>query len=133
VEPLIAVVDDDASVLRALTRLLRSAGFAVEAFGSGDDLLAWDRLGTVDCLVLDVHLGGLTGFELQERLAAMQAAPPIVFITADEEVAARERARRGADGQCLSKPVDAASLIGAIRDALDRRPGPDGSAEAAGA
>ena len=62
--PLIGVVDDDASILRALRRLLASAGFGVRTYGSGEELLASEHLTTIDCLVLDVQLGGLSGFEL---------------------------------------------------------------------
>src|SRR5438034_6586220 len=64
----IAVVDDDHSILRALRRLLGAAGFTVNTFGSGEELLAWEGLGTIECLILDVHLAGLSGFDVQERL-----------------------------------------------------------------
>jgi FixJ family two-component response regulator len=64
---LIGVVDDDPSILRALRRLLAAAGFDVKTFASGEELLASDALGTIDCLVLDIHLGGCSGFEIQEH------------------------------------------------------------------
>jgi FixJ family two-component response regulator len=114
----IGVVDDDASIVRALTRLLRAAGFTVRTFGSGEELLGWDGLGTIECLILDVHLGGLTGFDVQERLAAMQASFPIVFITAHDDAATSERARRAGNSQYLRKPFDEYALIGAIDTAL---------------
>lgn len=117
--PLIAVVDDDASILRALQRLLGAAGFAVKTFGSGEELLAWDELDAIECLVLDVHLAGLSGFDVQERLADSRRAIPIVFTTAHDDASTCERARRAAASQYLRKPFDEHSLIEAIHTALD--------------
>ena len=114
----IAVVDDDPSILRALRRLLGAAGFTVNTFGSGEELLAWERLGTIDCLILDVHLAGLSGFDVQERLTDVQPSLPIVFITAHDDEATRDRARTAANAQYLRKPFDEHALIQAIRTAL---------------
>ena len=83
----IAVVDDDPSILRALRRLLGAVGFTVNTFGSGEELLAWEGLGTIDCLILDVHLAGLSGFDVEERLTDVQPSLPIVFITAHDDEA----------------------------------------------
>ena len=115
---IIGVVDDDASIVRALTRLLRAAGFSVKTFRSGEELLASRELATIECLVLDVHLGGLTGFDVQERLAAMPHACPIIFITAHDDVATGERARRSGTSQYLRKPFDESALIAAIETSL---------------
>jgi FixJ family two-component response regulator len=115
---LIGVVDDDASILRALRRLLGAAGFTVKTFASGEELLACHELDTLGCLVLDVHLGGLSGFDVQERLADARRAIPIIFITAHDDAPTRERARRAADSQYLRKPFDDTSLIDAIHTAL---------------
>jgi FixJ family two-component response regulator len=115
---LIGVVDDDASILRALRRLLGSAGFGVKTFGSGEELLACEYLATIDCLVLDVQLGGLSGFELQERLGEAFRAIPIIFITAHDEPPMRDRARRAGAADYLRKPFDDELLIGAIERAL---------------
>ena len=80
--PIVAIVDDDASVRRSLQRLVRSAGYAAEAFGSAREFLEWLPRGQAACLVLDVHMHEMSGFDLQERLAV-----PVVFITAhDDEV-----------------------------------------------
>ena len=115
---IIGVVDDDASIVRALTRLLRAAGFSVKTFQSGEELLASRELATIECLVLDVHLGGLTGFDVQERLAAMRHACPIIFITAHDDMATSERARRSGTSQYLRKPFDESALIAAIETCL---------------
>ena len=118
---LIGVVDDDASIVRALMRLLRTVGFSVKGFTSGEDLLAWDGLETLDCLIVDVHLGGLTGFDVQERIASMRSSLPVIFITAHDDTATSERARRNGEGQYLRKPFDESALIGAIHTALERQ------------
>jgi len=117
--PLIGVVDDDASILRALRRLLGSAGFGVRTFGSGEELLACEHLTTIDCLVLDVQLGGLSGFELQERLGEAFLPIPIIFITAHDDPPMRERARRAGAADYLRKPFDDQLLIDAIERALN--------------
>lgn len=113
----IGVVDDDDSVLRALRRLLRSAGFAVKTFGSAEEFLGLEHPETINCLVLDIHMPGLSGFDLQERLADAQLLIPIIFITAHDDPLTRERARKGGVAY-FPKPFDAQSLIGAIEKAL---------------
>ena len=115
---IIGVVDDDPSILRALRRLLRLSGFDVRTFGSGEELLGWEGLGTVDCLVLDVNLAGLSGFEVQERLSDVKMSIPIVFITAHDDATTRERAERAGHARYLRKPFDQHALIGEIQKAL---------------
>jgi len=117
----IGVVDDDASILRALRRLLAAAGFDVHTFGSGEELLAANSLDTIDCLVLDIQLAGLSGFDVRERLAESRFALPIVFITAHDDAATRERAQQVPSSQYLRKPFDEQDLLLAIRRALGRR------------
>ena len=115
---LIGVVDDDASILRALQRLLGAAGFTVQTFRSGEELLSSQQLDRIQCLVLDVHLTGLSGFDVQERLAEDHRAIPIVFITAHDDASTRERAGRTRGSQYLRKPFDEHSLIAAIQTAV---------------
>jgi FixJ family two-component response regulator len=115
----IAVVEDDPSFLRALGRLLGAAGFTVAPFASAEDFLASHSTAAMSCLVLDVHLGGMSGFDLQQRLAAAGAPIPTIFITAHDDPITRERARSGV--AYLRKPFREDALIGAIRQALDRR------------
>jgi FixJ family two-component response regulator len=110
----ICVVDDDVSVRRALSLLLRSAGFAVETFASAEAFLGSKHETHYDCLVLDVHLGGLSGFALQEQLAAAGRSIPIVFITAHDDPATWKRARAVVTAEYLRKPFDDQSLIDAI-------------------
>jgi FixJ family two-component response regulator len=115
---LIGIVDDDASILRAVRRLLGAAGFRVKTFGSAEEFLAADHPERIDCLVLDIHLNGLSGFELQDRLVEAHINMPIVFITAHDDLPTRERARRGGASEYLRKPFDEHSLIAAIGKAL---------------
>jgi len=115
---LISIVDDDRSVRRALRRLVQSAGYVVETFASAPELLDSSVLGQTACLVLDIHLGTMSGFELQERLAADRAAIPIVFITAHDDAATRERVRQSGVTLYLRKPFEKRVLLDAIRRAV---------------
>ena len=118
--PLIGIVDDDVLVLRALGRLLRAEGFAVTTFGSGEDLLASDRLERIACLVLDIHLGGLSGFDIHEKLASTGHAIPTIFITAHDDALTWERALGSGPLTCLRKPFEDRSLLAAIHMATAR-------------
>lgn len=113
--PLISIVDDDLSVRRALRRLLHSAGYDVEAFASGGEFLASPALGRSACLVLDVRLDGMTGFDLHARMAADQIAIPIIFITAHDNAATRERVQDIGAAEYLAKPFDQSALLAAIQ------------------
>jgi FixJ family two-component response regulator len=121
--PAIVVIDDDASVRRALQRLLRSAGFTVETFATAREFLAADQWAQTGCLVLDIHLPGMSGVELQEYLAASGVPIPIVFITAHDDVSTRERVQRAGAVGYLRKPFEQGTLIEAISRAI----GPDAS------
>ncbi len=119
VTPLIAVVDDDPSVRRALQRLMRSFGLRAEAFHSGEGLLralaSSQRFG---CAVMDVQMPGMTGLEVQRHLALRGIALPLVFITAHEEEGVAERAIAAGAVGFLHKPFTDQSLIDLIRRAL---------------
>ena len=116
--PVIAVIDDDASVRRALQRLLQSAGFAVDTFSTAREFLEADCWAQTGCLVLDVHLPGMSGYQLQEHLAASGVVIPIVFITAYDDASTRERVERSGAVGYLRKPFDQETLIEAIRRAI---------------
>ena len=113
--PLISIVDDDLSVRRALRRLLQSAGYSVETFASAGEFLGSSPVGRTACLVLDIRLEGMTGFELQERLAADRAAIPTIFITAHDDAPTRERVQRAGVAAYLPKPFDQSALLAAIQ------------------
>ena len=90
----VAVVDDDESFARALGRLLRASGFEVVLHPSAEAFLRADPLRRPDCLVLDIHLGGMSGLELQQQLAALGSTLPIIFVTAHDEPELRRQAEK---------------------------------------
>ena len=117
---LVSIVDDDHSVRRALSRLVRFAGFTAETFASAEEFLTSSFLVRTACLVLDIHLnGGMSGFELQEQLAADRVVIPIIFITSHDNVSTRERAETCGVAAYLSKPFDEELLLDAIRKVVD--------------
>jgi len=118
--PSIIVVDDDHAVRRALSRLLHSAGYSVLEFGSAQELL--ESGAAADCFVLDIHLGTMNGFELDDRLREAGSHAPVIFITAHDDEATRERARRCRPQAYLRKPFAADALLAAIRSVLDDPP-----------
>ena len=113
--PLIFVVDDDPSVRKSVTRLLESAGYAVETFASAREFLAREPHPGPCCLVLDVRMPGLTGIELQERLVAGGRRMSIVFVTGHVDVPQSVKAMKGGAVDLLTKPVDAKDLIAAVQ------------------
>jgi FixJ family two-component response regulator len=116
----IAIVEDDPSMCTALERLLRAAGFQVVAFPSAEEFLGRSGQEQFSCLVLDIHLGGMSGFDLQAHMAASGAAVPVIFITAHDDVATREKAQKAGAVAYLRKPFDRADLLRAIHGALGR-------------
>ena len=113
-KPLIAVVDDEAPIRRALTRLLRSAGMEVKAFPSGIEFLeAWTSL-RPDCVVLDLHMPLVDGFEVQQRLAESPMRPPVVIITGHDSSETHARAMATKPVAYLRKPMNDESLLEAI-------------------
>jgi FixJ family two-component response regulator len=115
----ISIVDDDASIREALKSLMRSIRFNVEAFASAEEFLASERLDDTACLILDVHLPGMSGFELQNQLNIQRRAIPIIFITAHADEASRERALNGGAIDFLAKPVRRDTLFKAIQSAIE--------------
>jgi FixJ family two-component response regulator len=111
----VAVVDDDASVRRVLQRVFDVHAIRARSFSSAEDYLARVTVDLPACLVLDINLGGMSGFELQDRLNERGCAPPIVFITARDDVnAAQVECRRAALG-FLRKPFGTQDLIALVR------------------
>jgi FixJ family two-component response regulator len=120
--PLISVVDDDDSVRESLSSLIRSVGLGVKVFGSAEEFVSSDDLDKSDCLILDVRMPGMSGLELQRRLAVSHPQLPVVFITAhgsDEEV--RSRALKDGAVDYLSKPLSEETVLRAVQAALSSK------------
>ena len=113
-KPLIAVVDDEPSIRKALTRLLRSAGMEVESFPSGVEFLeAWPAF-RPDCVVLDLHMPVVDGFEVQQRLAGSPVGVPVVVITGHDSAETQARAMASKPVAYLRKPMNDEALLEAI-------------------
>jgi FixJ family two-component response regulator len=115
----ISIVDDDAPVRNALKSLMRSVRFHVETFASAEEFLASGRIHDTECLILDVYLPGMNGFELQDHLRSQRPGIPIIFITAHADDSSRQRALKGGAIELLSKPVRREALFQAIQSATN--------------
>jgi FixJ family two-component response regulator len=124
--PVITIVDDDPSVRRALHRLVQSGGYTVQTFASAREFLDWLPRGRTACLVLDIHLDGMSGFDLQERLAADGVGVPVIFITGRDDAPTRRRIEQSGAAGHLWKPLDERALLDAIRRAIGLDQGPIG-------
>jgi FixJ family two-component response regulator len=113
----IAIVDDDSGTLDAIGLLLDAHGFEVRAFDSAEAFLQRDAVEQVDCLLLDIHLGGLSGIGLRQRLGASGSSLPVIFMTGLDDAATREQALRVGCIAFLQKPVLARQLLDAIHQA----------------
>jgi len=120
VPSLVSVVDDDESVRESLPDLLRACGFAAQAFASAEEFLASSAVEQTRCLVLDIAMPGMTGFDLQQELTLRRQEIPIVFITAFGDEAVRSRALAAGAVECLRKPFSETSLLDAVDTALRR-------------
>src|SRR5262245_27531914 len=122
-KPLIAIVDDDESVCRAMRRLVRSVAMDAETFSSGQDFL--DLLDAMpsfqpDCLILDVQMPRMNGLDVQDHLTKSGKIIPVIFITAHDEVGVREKALAAGALAFLRKPFNDELLIKTLREALKR-------------
>jgi FixJ family two-component response regulator len=116
----VLVVDDDASVRRSTERLVRSLGFDVRTFASAKEFLDHARVQGPACLVLDVHLPGLGGLDLQGELTRVGVRIPIIFITGHGSIPMTVRAMKAGAVEFLTKPVRPRDLLAAIRAAIER-------------
>ena len=114
----IVVVEDDAAMSKAIERLLRAAGFQSNFFASAEELLQTDAVNSADCLVLDIHLPGISGLELGRRLVTSNRPKPVIFITGQDEAFLRNEAQR-LGCVYLRKPFQGKELLEAIRRAID--------------
>ena len=115
----IGLVDDDLSVRKGIARLLRSAGFSVTTFSSGEECLASGDLDGMGCLIVDVHLGGITGFEMVRSLKNDGRLRPVIFITAHDEAMTREALHLAGSHTCLRKPVEGELLLTTLGQTLE--------------
>ena len=113
----VAIVDDDPSMLRATKDLLDAHGFLTEVFSSAEQFLASKHGPEADYLLLDIHLTGMSGIELQRQLRASHSAIPVIFMTALDDEAVRRQAREFGCVDCLGKPFAARQLFAAIEKA----------------
>ena len=114
------MVDDDAEMGQAIERLLSAAGYRTTTFQSAEALLEQEAAVRADCFILDIHLPGISGFELQQRLALRGDVAPVIFITAYDDLAAREQAQATGAVALFAKPFRGQPLLAAIAGALVR-------------
>jgi len=119
-EAIVAIVDDDPSVQRGLQRLIRSAGWKATTFASAQEFLARSRTESPNCVLLDLQMPGLSGLDLQKRMAEVGMEIPIVFLTGHGDIPASVRAMKAGAVQFLTKPVDEEALLQAIEEAVER-------------
>jgi len=118
--PVIAIVDDDPSAREGLSSLIRSAGLQVETFESAQEFLARPATEAPSCLLLDLQLPGLSGLELQQRMAEVGLEIPIVFLTGHGDIPASVKAMKAGAVEFLTKPFDDEKLLQAIQEAIER-------------
>ena len=121
-QPLIAVVDDDDAVGKALNRLLRSAGLRVETFASGLAFLKWLQSHAPAGVVLDLHMPEMDGFEVQAHLAQKEPRVPVILITGRDSPQARQRALASGAAAYLAKPLNDQALLETICAAIAYTP-----------
>jgi FixJ family two-component response regulator len=110
----VALVDDEPSILRALSRLVGSAGFEPQAFASGTEFLGAMPIPGLRCVVLDIHMPEVSGLEVQTRLAHQWPGVPVIFITGHEDPEAQRRALAARPLAFLNKPINSTHLLNAI-------------------
>jgi FixJ family two-component response regulator len=118
--PTVFIVDDDAAVLNAFSRLLRVSGYAVQTFGSAQSLLEQHTADLPGCLVLDVAMPGLSGLELQQALVATHGDRPTIFVSGASDIPITVQAMKLGAVDFLTKPVDDEVLLNAIRVAIGK-------------
>src|SRR6266849_5361653 len=117
---MVFVVDDDASMRESLKNLIRSVGLRVETLASAQDFLRAKRGDEPGCLVLDVRMPGLSGLDLQKRMAEADVDLPIIFLTGHGDIPMSVRAMKAGAVEFLTKPVREQDLLEAVQQALER-------------
>jgi FixJ family two-component response regulator len=118
---LISIVDDDQSVREAMARLMKAHGYLAQTFDSGAELLSSNYCARTDCLIVDVQMPDMTGFELHGRLVAAGMPIPTILITAHPDESVRSRAIEAGVLCYLTKPVSEEDLLACIRSAVAGR------------
>lgn len=119
-QPVVFIIDDDVSVRKALTNLMRSVGLPVESYGSAQAFLSAKRPDGPGCLVLDVRLPGASGLELQRQLSEAGVQLPIVFITGHGDIEMSVQAMKAGAVEFLTKPFREHVLLEAVQHAIER-------------
>jgi FixJ family two-component response regulator len=117
-QAVIAIIDDEQSVLKGLKRLLDASKFSTETYDSAEAFLAHANLNDVSCIVLDINMPTMSGFELRHRLKAMGSTIPVIFITALNTIAVRRQAIELGCAAFLHKPFSGRELIDSVRKAI---------------
>jgi two-component system, LuxR family, response regulator FixJ len=124
--PRIAVLDDEVKMRKALSRLLRTHGFDVETYSNGEDFLGAVSLESPHCLVLDLHMPGMTGFDVLKAFVDRNIKLPVVVITGHDEANNANRVHALGASAYLTKPIDESSLLAAIARATSELLAGDG-------
>src|SRR3979411_386866 len=119
-QPTIVVIDDDASMRRALENLLKSVGFGVELFASPQEFLQSERPDRPGCIVLDVRFPGRSGLDMQREISAANTPLPIIFITGYGDIPMSVRAMKAGAVEFLTKPFRDQDLLDAVGTALEK-------------
>jgi FixJ family two-component response regulator len=119
-EPIVFVIDDDASMRRALTNLFQSVGLKVEVYGSASEMLLSKLPDVASCLVLDIRLPGLSGLDFQTELARANIHIPIIFMTGHGDIPMSVRAMKGGAVDFLAKPFRDQDMLDAVVMAIER-------------
>jgi FixJ family two-component response regulator len=118
--PTVFIIDDDASVRKSLSRLLRSVGFEVETFASAELFLEREHYDGIGCLVLDVRMPGISGIDLQDELGKADYSMPIIFITGHGDIPMGVHAIKKGAVDFLAKPFEDEELLQAVREAIEK-------------
>ena len=119
-DTVVFVIDDDPSVRKSLSRLLRSVGHSVETFSSAEEFLGREHADGSGCIILDVQMPGLSGMDLQVELGKAETSMPIVFITGHGDIPMSVEAMRKGAVHFLTKPFDDKDLLAAVREAIEK-------------
>ena len=119
-KPTVFVIDDDASIRKSLSRLLRSAGYTTETFASAEKFLGREHFNGIGCLLLDVQMPGLSGMDLQKELNTADYHMPIIFITGHGNIPMSVEAMKKGAVDFLTKPFDDKELLQAVESAIEK-------------